>query len=155
MTTHEFETSIEWSKPSGAKQGALSAPGLPGLEVASPPVFGGVEATWTPEHLFVASANVCVMMTFLAMAEFSKLPLIAYRSDAMGRLEKVEGDGLQFTAIDIYPRIEVVEVSDVARAKRILEKTEANCLVSNSMRTSVRVSPVFETSEARQPRPAG
>ena len=141
MTTHEYETSVDWS---GAKQGALSAPGLPRMEVSSPPVFGGVEGQWTPEHLFVASANTCVMMTFLAMAEFSKLVVSGYRSDAKGKLEKVEGEGLQFTAIDIYPRIELQKTSDAARAERILQKAEANCLVSKSMKTPVRVSPSFE-----------
>ena len=146
MTTHEFETSVQWS---GAKQGALAAPGLPNMEVASPPVFGGAEATWTPEHLFVASANVCVMMTFLAMAEMSKLELRGYHSDAVGRLEKVPGEGFQFTAIDVYPRVELERASDVDRAKRILEKAEASCLVSKSMKTPVRLSPVFETPRAQ------
>ena len=152
MTAHEFETSIEWR---GAKQGAVSAPGLPGMDVASPPVFGGVEATWTPEHLFVASANVCVMMTFLAMAEFSKLAVSGYRSDATGRLEKVPGEGFQFTAIDVHPRIELERESDIARAERILQKAEASCLISKSMKTPVRLSPVFDASEVQQPLEAG
>jgi peroxiredoxin-like protein len=140
-TTHEFEASIEWTE---AKQGQLSAPGLPDMEVASPPAFGGVEGTWTPEHLFVASANVCLMTTFLAMAEFSKLPLRAYRADAMGRLEKVPGEGFQLTAIDVYPHIDLERASDAERAKRILEKAEASCLISKSMKTPVRASATFE-----------
>ena len=147
MTTHEFETTIEWS---GAKQGGLSAPGLPGMDVASPPVFGGADATWTPEHLFVASANVCVMMTFFAMAEYSKLAIRAYQADATGRLEKVPGEGFQFTAIDISPRIELERESDIARAERILQKAEASCLISKSMKTPVRLSPVFDASEVQQ-----
>ena len=143
MTIHEFETAIEWNR---AKQGALSAPGLPDLEVASPPVFGGVEATWTPEHLFVASANACVMMTFLAMAEYSKLALRAYRSDATGLLEKVPGEGFLFTAIEVRPHIELERESDIARAERILQKAEASCLISKSLKTEVRISPVFDAS---------
>lgn len=91
------------------------------------------------------------MMTFLAMAGFSKLPLRSHRSDAIGRLEKITGEGLQFTSIDVYPRIELEEQSDITRAKRIVEKAEASCLVSKSMKTPVRVSPVFETRETKQP----
>jgi peroxiredoxin-like protein len=143
MTVHEFETSVEWSK---AKQGGLSAPGLPDIEVASPPVFGGVDATWTPEHLFVASADVCIMMTFLAVAEFSKLSIRGYRSSAKGRLEKVEGSGFQFTSIEVFPRIELERTTDLDRAKRILQKAEANCLISKSIKTPVKVSPVFDAA---------
>ena len=69
---HEFETSLAWS---GAKKGILSAPELTGVDVASPPAFGGAPGLWTPEHMFVGSANVCVMMTFLAIAELSKLAM--------------------------------------------------------------------------------
>lgn len=143
MTTrHEFETSIEWK---GAKDGALCAPELPGLQVASPPVFGGSKGKWTPEHLFVASAEVCVMMTFLAMAEFSKLSIRGYRSEAKGTLEKVEGEGLQFTSIEVSARVELEHATDAVRAERILGKAEANCLVSKSMKTPVRVSAKFES----------
>ena len=135
--TYEFQTSTEWTR---ARDGTLSHPGLPRLEIASPPVFGGSPGRWTPEHLFVASANVCVMMTFLAMAEFSKLPIRAYRSEAKGALEKVEGEGLQFTSIDVFPRIELEDAKDAARAERILKKAETGCLVSKSMKTPVRIT---------------
>ncbi len=138
---HEFETSIGWS---GAKQGVLSAPDLTDMDVASPPAFGGPEATWTPEHLFVAAANVCLMTTFLAIAEFSKLSVRGYRAEATGRLEKVPGEGFQFTAIEIRPRIQLERPSDEARAARILKKAEASCLVAKSMKTPVTASPVFE-----------
>lgn len=136
--THEFGTSVTWS---GQKKGSLSGDDLPTLNVASPPVFGGPSGTWTPEHMFVAAAEVCVMLTFLAMADFSKLEVRSYRSDAKGTLEKPEGEGFRFTSIEIRPRIEVAQVSDVARAEKILRKAEANCLVSKSMRTPVHLKP--------------
>jgi peroxiredoxin-like protein len=136
--THEFATSVTWS---GQKKGSLSAGDLPSLDVASPPVFGGHNGTWTPEHMFVAAAEICVMLTFLAMADFSKLEVRSYRSDAKGKLEKPEGEGFRFTNIEVKPRIEIVQVSDVARAERILRKAEANCLVSKSLQTPVHVNP--------------
>lgn len=136
-STHEFETSVEWRQ---AKEGALHADALPGIDVASPPVFGGAEGKWTPEHLFVASAEVCVMLTFLAMAEYSKLAIRSYRSEARGTLEKVEGEGLQFTRIEVFPRIELENPADAERVERILQKAESSCLVSKSMKTPVRVT---------------
>jgi peroxiredoxin-like protein len=135
-TTHKFETSIRWT---GAREGQLEAEGLPALDVASPPEFSGTEGRWTPEHFFVASAEVCVMLTFIAIADFSKLAVKSYRSSAGGVLEKVEGKGFRFTSIEIVAHIEVEKDADVERAKRLLEKAEASCLVSNSMETPVSV----------------
>jgi organic hydroperoxide reductase OsmC/OhrA len=84
------------------------------------------------------------MMTFLAMAEFSKLAIRSYRSKAKGTLEKVEGEGFQFTRIEVFPHIELDNVADTARAARILEKAESSCLISKSMKTPVRVSPTLD-----------
>lgn len=135
-TRHEFETSVQWT---GAREGKLESKGLPALDVASPPEFSGTAGRWSPEHFFVASAEVCVMLTFIAIADFSKLAVKSYRSSAGGVLEKVEGKGYRFTSIEISAHIEVEKEADVERAKKILEKAEASCLVSNSMETPVTV----------------
>ena len=48
-STYPF--SVRWLD---GKRGLASAPdGLPNIEVASPPQFGGPGGRWTPEHLFV------------------------------------------------------------------------------------------------------
>jgi peroxiredoxin-like protein len=134
---HEYETSMEWS---AGRQGSASAPGLPTLSVGSPAEFGGPGGCWTPEHFFVASANMCVLLTFVAIADFGKLALRSASSSAKGKLEKVEGKGLRFTEIEVRLRVEVEKEADVARAERLVQKAEASCLVSNSMSTPVRVS---------------
>ncbi|HXV61722.1 MAG TPA: OsmC family protein [Vicinamibacteria bacterium] len=141
---HHFESSVHWT---AKREGGLESPGLPPLEIAAPPEFGGPGERWTPEHLFVSSANACVMMTFLAIAEFSKLPVRGWRSEAKGTLEKVEGEGYRFTSIDIEAHVEVGEEKHVERARRIVEKAEAACLVSHSLRTPVRVTAQVKSVE--------
>jgi peroxiredoxin-like protein len=137
VTPHRFETSVSWT---GAREGKLEAEGLPSLDVASPPEFSGTAGRWTPEHFFVASAEVCVMLTFIAIADFSKLTVKGYRSSSGGVLEKVEGKGYRFTRIEIQAHVEVEKEADVERAQRLLDKAEASCLVSNSMETPVSVT---------------
>jgi organic hydroperoxide reductase OsmC/OhrA len=92
--------------------------------------------------LFVASVNVCVMTTFLAVAERAALPFASYESTAEGRLELVEGK-FQFTAITIKPTIILKTISDAAKARELIEKAEANCLISNSMKAKVTLEPVI------------
>ena len=133
-----YETEVEWK---GERRGDLRSPSLPGLAVAAPPEFQGPEGLWTPEHLYVASVNVCFMTTFVAIAQNSKLEIASFCASAKGKLEKVEGAGFQITEIVIRPRLVVRSSRDLDRAGRILEKAEKNCLISNSIKTVVKVEP--------------
>ncbi|NUN08403.1 MAG: OsmC family protein [Ignavibacteriaceae bacterium] len=136
-TVHYYETSIDWKE---GRIGEISAPGMKNLEVATPPEFNkGVAGIWSPEHLYVASANICLMTTFLAIAENSKLDFKSYSCKAMGKLEKVEGK-FMMSEIDLNPRVVLPAGADAERAKRIVEKSEANCLISNSMKTKINLN---------------
>lgn len=137
-TTHLYHTSVEWTEQRKAK---LTSPGLPPVEVATPPEFpAGHEGFWSPETLYVAAAEGCLMTTFLAIAENSKLEVTSYRSEAEGKLEKT-ADGFRMTEITIKVRLVIPDEGKVERAQRILEKAEQHCLISKSMKTEVHLVP--------------
>lgn len=133
-----YETEVEWK---GERRGDLRAPTLPALSVAAPPEFQGHEGMWTPEHLYVASVNLCFMTTLLAIADNSKLEIASFCAAAKGKLEKIEGASFQITEIVIRPRLVVRLSRDLDRAGRILEKAEKSCLISNSIKTVVKMEP--------------
>ncbi|OGP34038.1 MAG: osmotically inducible protein OsmC, partial [Deltaproteobacteria bacterium GWC2_65_14] len=116
--------------------------GKPPVEVATPPEFKGHEGIWSPEDLYVASVNVCIMSTFLAFAGRASLDFVEYESEAEGLLEFVDGRFL-FTKIVVRPRIALRSGEDRANAEEILHKAEKNCIVSNSVRTEVTLEPTF------------
>jgi organic hydroperoxide reductase OsmC/OhrA len=131
---HLFRTSVLWTEQ---KKGRLAAGPLPTIEVATPPEFpGGHEGLWSPEHLYTAAAEACLMTTFLAIAENSKLPFLSYASTAEGSLEKTP-EGYRMTQILIKPVVIVPGEEHVERARRVLEKAEKHCLISASMKTLV------------------
>ncbi|OGQ77884.1 MAG: hypothetical protein A3F90_18600 [Deltaproteobacteria bacterium RIFCSPLOWO2_12_FULL_60_19] len=136
--TFVYETEIEWT---GERAGRLRAPHLPPLEVSAPPEFDGREGAWTPEHLYVGAVASCFMTTFLAIARNSKLEFASFATTASGKLEKVPEAGLQMTEIVLKPRLVIHSIGDVDRARRIIEKAEKNCLISNSIKTAIRVTP--------------
>jgi peroxiredoxin-like protein len=142
-----YETEVEWM---GERRGDLRAPGLPTLEVAAPPEFKGHAGIWSPEHLYVASVNACFMITFLAVAELSKLELASFTCRARGRLEREEGRGYRITGIMLKPKLVLRHDRDAERAARILEKAEKNCLISNSINTAVGLEPEISCSEAAE-----
>ncbi len=131
-----YTTEVEWT---GERHGDLRAPVLPNVQVDAPPEFKGHEGVWTPEHLFVAAVNSCFMTTFLAIAENSKLEFLSFSADAKGKLEKLDGRGFIMTEIVLRPKLLISHARDAERAGRILEKAEKNCLISNSIKTEMKL----------------
>lgn len=135
---YQYKTEVEWT---GERHGDLRAPVLPELKVDAPPEFKGHGDAWTPEHLFVASVNSCFMTTFLAIAENSKLEFTGFKAHAQGKLEKREGTGLMMTEITLHPRLVINHAKDLERARRILEKAEKHCIISNSIKAETHLVP--------------
>ena len=131
-----YTTEVEWT---GERHGDLRAPVLPNVQIDAPPEFKGHEGVWTPEHLFVAAVNSCFMTTFLAIAENSKLEFLSFSADAKGKLEKLDGRGFIMTEIVLRPKLLISHARDAERAGRILEKAEKNCLISNSIKTEMKL----------------
>jgi organic hydroperoxide reductase OsmC/OhrA len=148
-----YETEIDWTKE---KEGQIKGPTLPTVNVGAPPEFKGREGQWTPEHLFIASINTCFMLTLLAIAENSKLPLVSFSSVAKGKLERVPGVGYQITEVSIRPRVVIASVEDLGRIPRVLEKAKENCFVTNSIKSAIKIEPeVFHHQTQTSPCPLG
>lgn len=138
---HFYNTKVTWKE---GRIGEISEPTLPTIQVATPPEFNkGVPNIWSPEHLFLASANVCLMTTFLAIAENSKLDFLAYSSDSTAKLEKVDGK-FMISEITLRPEITLKNEADKDKALRLIQKSEANCLISNSMKSKIILEPVIK-----------
>lgn len=142
---HFYNTAIRWDQE---RRGTLSSPDLTNLiTVATPPEFPkGEPNIWSPEHLYVAAANSCLMTTFLAIAENSKLDFVSFDSNATGKLEKVDGT-FMISEIELKPKVVLKNEKDRERALRIIEKSEKACLISNSMKSKVVLSPEVLISE--------
>ncbi len=136
---HFYEVAVRWDSD---RKGTLSSPVLNDeLEVATPPEFPkGMPGIWSPEHLLVAAVNSCLMTTFLAIAENSKLNFESFHSDASGKLEVVDGKYL-ISEITLSPVVELENEADRERAERILVKSEAACLITNSIKSKIIFKP--------------
>lgn len=135
MEKHSYHLNLSWQE---GRVGQISSPELPEkITVATPPEFEkGVAGIWSPEHLFTASVQSCFMTTFLAVAEYSKLEFNEFSCRAEGVLEKVDGKYLM-TEVILYPRLVIAAEDKKEKALRVLEKSEAACLISNSIKTKV------------------
>ena len=110
----------------------VRAEGLPTLTTAPPSQYGGPGDQWSPETLLVAAVADCFILTFRAIAAASKLPWRRLGCDAEGILDRSDGV-VRFTELHLRARLVLPPGVDTERAKRLLEKAEAACLVTNSL----------------------
>ena len=149
MDTHYYNVNINWSEE---RKGIMCSPELNRdanmcIEVATPPEFPkGISGIWSPEHLFTAAVSSCLMTTFLAIAENSKLEFSSFNCKSKGKLEQVEGKYL-ITEVLLEPLVIIKNEKDRDRAERVLQKAEAACLISNSIKSKVTMVPKIIISE--------
>ncbi len=131
-----FSTNLERLEGRSAMLGGSD--GKPGIRIAPPPEFSGEVGAWSPEHLFVASIDACLLLTFAGLAEKLGLHFDSYQSDAEGLLEWVDGS-FAFTEVTLRPRITVRDEVSIALAHDVIARAHKTCLVSNSVTAAVTV----------------
>ena len=134
-----YKAKTAWSS---ARRGTLSALGKPNIVVGSPPEFKGQPDIWAPEELLVGSVNTCLMLTFLTLAQAKGLVPLGYQSEAEGLLENVEGK-YRITEVTVRPRVTLNDTAELGRAREIMESVEAQCFISNSIKSKVTLTAEF------------
>lgn len=136
---HYYDVSVDWAE---GRKGTMKSEVLDTtIEVATPPQFpNGVDGVWSPEHLFVAAINSCLMTTFLAIAENFKLNYTSFKSKAIGKLEVVDGKYMM-SEVTLMPTVEVANEQDKEKAMKVLQKSEAACLIANSVKSKITLEP--------------
>jgi len=146
MEAHIYNVDINWSSD---RKGVMCSPELTKdaascIEVATPPEFPkGIPGIWSPEHLFTAAVSSCLMTTFLAIADNSKLDFKGFSCKSKGKLEQIDGKYIM-SEILLEPKVSIQNEQDRAKAERILLKSEAACLISNSIKSKISMIPTIE-----------
>lgn len=86
--------------------------------------------------------NGCLLTTFLAVAENFKLDFTDFKSDSVGRLEVVDRKYL-ISEVELKPVVSIKKEEDRELAEKVLEKSEKACLISNSIRSKVTLTPTI------------
>jgi organic hydroperoxide reductase OsmC/OhrA len=110
----------------------VSSPGLETLASAGPAEFGGPGDLWSPETLLVASIADCFILSFRAVARAARLDWDDLECRVVGDLDRVD-HVTRFTRFDIHVTLNVPEGTDAERARKLLDKAEDTCLITNSM----------------------
>jgi len=136
---HRYAATLLWE---GGAQAALSSGTRPVLVGGPPPEFDGEPGWWSPEHLLLSAANLCLHATYMALARKARLEIGSYRSEAEGILDKTK-EGLVFTRIALGVNIQA-PAARLEEARKLVETAKRYCIVSNSLKRPVDVEAMVE-----------
>ena len=131
-----FPLSVAWT---GGRRVVAKVHGKPGIAVAPPPEFRGVDpATWSPEDFFVGAAASCLAVTFTGLAEKAGLSYAGLEVHGDGVAGRRDDGRFGFTRLLLRLVVEL-DPEDEARARELATKAEETCLVSVSLDVPVEV----------------
>ena len=131
---HQYFFEFELTRTEGRK-GMLTAKDVKGsIEIATAPEFkGGVPDKWTPEHLFLGAISSGYMTAYLAIAEKRALTVCHITCSSIGQINLYDAH-LEFTTINLYPKIYIETDADIEIANEILLSAYNHCIVANSVK---------------------
>ena len=109
------------------------------VEVAPPVEFDGVGDVWSPEELLMSSVASCLVLSFKSIARAYDLNWLHIECAADGQLEKVDRRVI-FTKVHTRVTLTITSVEDEGKAKRLLEKAEDTCFITNSLSAETSLS---------------
>jgi organic hydroperoxide reductase OsmC/OhrA len=130
---HHYEVRLEGCGTGGV----MIAPPRPVILGGAPAEFAGSDQWWSPEHLLLASASLCLKATFEALARLKHMAVQGYSAAARALLDRT-AEGPAFTWIRITVELTVAS-EDAERARALLEKSKEHCIVARSLNVPIQL----------------
>jgi organic hydroperoxide reductase OsmC/OhrA len=96
-----------------------------------------------PEQLLVMAASSCQLLWFLYLAARSRIDVVEYVDEAEGVMPP-DDKPVRITEITLRPRVVLRSGPTEERLRHLTELAHRQCYIANSLKTEVRVEPVFE-----------
>ncbi len=135
--TFTYDVALTWD---GGRASTAKAGERPSIRVAPPEDFPfGDAASWSPEHLFLASLSSCTLLAFLAHAANGEIDVDSYTADVSGTITRRKSDGrYAFVQVVLVPRV-VVGPGQAEAAQALTPKAERDCFISAGTTAEVDV----------------
>lgn len=75
--------------------------------------------------------------------------MLNYESSARGVLERVKNE-FMFSTIEVKPEISVTSEDDIEKVQSLLELSERNCFISNSLKSKVILKPEIRLTSQKE-----
>ena len=111
----------------------VTSASLPPIASASPPESDGPVGLWSPETLLTAAVANCIILTFHAVARAAHFEWLALECRTEAVLDRIEG-AAEFASFATVARLALPAGASEEKARKLLEKAERDCPVTNSLR---------------------
>jgi organic hydroperoxide reductase OsmC/OhrA len=135
---YSFPVAVVWESERTVR---ASVGGKPSLAVATPREFHreADPTVWSPEDLLAAAAASCLAVTIAGAAAREELRLDELWVDATGVVGRRDDGRFGFIRIEQQVRIGV-RAGDEERARALVERAEASCLVAVSLDVEIETT---------------
>jgi peroxiredoxin-like protein len=138
---YSYKTGARWTEEG---KGEIFSSGNPAIQIALPENLEGPGGHWSPDELFVASAEACAMLTFFWLLKDKSVNVLSYESEAEG-ISQIIGGEFRFAKVTIKPVIVVSNEEDIKEVEEAVKKLEDWCCVSNSTKADVTIEADIRT----------
>lgn len=119
--------------PDFSRDNRMRAQGHPEMPGALPAALGGHDRGYNPEELMILSLSECHLLTYLRLAQKTRIAVRRYEDRATGRLGKNAAGMTQLVEVVLRPRVTVARGTDVAAAKALHDRAHHACFMANSV----------------------
>ncbi|MGQ9723667.1 MAG: OsmC family protein [Candidatus Jordarchaeum sp.] len=138
-----FEVTAKWSGE--GYEGKVEYTNGISMEFCAMPPWGKREDLVTPESCFVAAIAMCYEMFMVATLKRMRIEASMMEVKAVGEIAEGEmAPGKAFDRIELTPRVKVSE-ENKEKAVRATELAKEYCLITNSLKVPVTISPEILT----------
>lgn len=149
MTSHRYETRLNWSGSTGLGwdhydrvHSATAPPAEPEIRLTTGESHGD-PSILNPEQLLVVSASSCQMLSFLHLAAKARIDVVAYEDEAIGVMPE-DAEPLRITEITLRPRITVSGDASEERVRKLVHTAHEQCFIANSLNSAMSIETTVE-----------
>jgi organic hydroperoxide reductase OsmC/OhrA len=113
----------------------------PSLIASADPHFRGDSNLYNPEDLLIASLSGCHMLSYLALCARSRIKVINYRDNAIGKMAKQDGK-IRFIEVILHPQVVIEAVEYLDEATQLHYRAHQECFIANSVNFPVLNQPI-------------
>ncbi len=147
MTTHSYDTHLEWRGSTGdgyraySRTHVVTPQGAAALTLSADPGFRGDSTLANPEQLLLAAASSCQSLSFAALTARAHIDVVSHTDHASAIMSE-DVAPIRITEITLRPTIEVRGATEDDVLPLIHEAHE-QCFIANSITARISIEPTI------------
>ncbi len=137
MAASIYKNQSEWT---GGRRGHIKMENGIELDFSAPPALHGHPDVLTPEDAFMASVNTCYFMMFIWAVERSKIDLVSFECEAIGKVVEFIDKTSIFKEITLNLKI-IAKGTTIKKINTAIKSARKYSLIAESIKSDIKIEP--------------